>query len=216
MGYNLILNGISAAVSNTFTTTGTQSTVFGSGGGTTASVNTTGVNLIVVVLTYYTSLGANLTDNKGNTYTGLTAYSDNNMAVKVYYCISPTVGSGHTFSTTSSFCGVNVWYGASTGTPAYNSQLSGNSQNTSGAITPGSITPSLNNCLLIGGFGSFNGSTSGGPAYPTSFTGIGRYTTSTAEAGNAWYEIQTSATARNPSVTDTGSSEAITLAVFKP
>lgn len=204
------------AVSSSFTSIATNSTVVGGSGGTTGNVNTLTANLIIVVLTYYTSAGANLTDNQSNTYTQLTAYSDNNMAVTIFYKISPTVSSTHTFSTTSHFAGMNVIALKSTGTPTYNSQQTGASQNSSGAITPGSITPSANNCVVIGGFGSFNGSTSGGPAYPTSFTGIGKYTTATAEAGNAWYEIQTTATARNPSVTDTGSSEAITMAVFKP
>ena len=207
-----------AASANSYTFKSSTSAVFGLGGGTTSSIATTGAKLIVVGIWWNRAGGAsaaNLTDSKGNTWTKLTEQDNINIGTVLYYCISPAVGPGHTFSTTSNFVGIGVLAVTDTGTPFFD-QESGANQNASGNLQPGSITPSVNNCLVVTAFGSFNGITSGGPAIPTGYTQVARNTTSTAEAGGMGYKIQTTASAENPTWNDSGSSETAVLATFKP
>lgn len=190
--------------------------VFGASGGTTSAIDTTGAELLVAGIWCLTSAGENLSDSKGNTWTKLTSQINFGMDVVLYYCINPTVGSGHTFSTTSHFVGVGVAAFSSTGSgPTYDTQ-NGANQNASGNLQPGSITPAVNGSVVVTAFGSFNGSTSGGPAIPTNYIGVARNTTSTAEAGGLGFWIQTTATATNPTWNDNGSSECAVIASWKP
>lgn len=66
---------------------------------TTAQV-TTGANVIVVGVTdYVPTVISTVTDNKGNTYTrGVFNNGLGNIRTAIYYCINPTVGTGHTFT----------------------------------------------------------------------------------------------------------------------
>jgi hypothetical protein len=82
-----------------------HATVKGSNGGTTAGVNTTGADLLVAVISYYNGAGASPvpTDSNANTWTQIgTTQAGSNTSVKMFYVASPTVGTGHTFSSTSS------------------------------------------------------------------------------------------------------------------
>ncbi len=75
---------------------------------TTGSINTTGADFIVLVSSYHTVFGANNnpSDSKTNTWTGLGEHVNTDdstlLSIQVFYCKSPSVGSGHTFSVTSS------------------------------------------------------------------------------------------------------------------
>jgi hypothetical protein len=196
----------------------TQASQFGGTGGTTAAINTTGANLIVVGLTYRQNGGANLSDSKGNTWTQLTKYegSGAQSGVVFYYCASPTVGSGHTFTTTSIFCGlcVGAFSGARTSSPS--DQQNGQFVVTLGTtLTPGSIAPSVNNCVVLTTCMNFNGTA---PIVPTGYTSIGTWPTSTAFAGGCAYKIQTTASTENPSWgnMNAGSNGAANIASFFP
>lgn len=178
-----------------------QSSVFGASGGTTGNNTTTGATLIVVCLSYQQSAGANLSDSKGNTWTRLTLYegSGSQAGVVFYYCSSPTVGTSHTFTTTSHFCGLNMFAfsGTRTATTPKDQENGQFVASLSSSVTPGSITPTADGCVLLTTVMNYNGTA---PTLPTSYTGF-TYTTSTAFAGGAGYLIQTTATAANPSWT---------------
>jgi len=80
-------------------------------GCTTAAVDTTGVTGIICVDSVYTGgPGFGFTDSKGNSWTKLTTYTATaaHDQMSLYYCGSPTVGTGHTFGDTGtgSYAGV--------------------------------------------------------------------------------------------------------------
>lgn len=198
----------------TYTFKNSLSAVFGAIGGTTSSMDTSGSNLLVACIWDLAAAGNNISDSKSNTWTALTAQTNANLSSVCYYVLNPTVGTGHTFTTTSHFVGVGVLaMSTSGGTPVFDQQ-SGSAQNSPGTIQPGSLTPTVNNSLVVTAMGSFNGTT--GPSMPTGYTQVASNTTSTAEAGGMGYKIQTTASAENPTWTSDGSSETANLAVFKP
>jgi len=190
----------------------------GAPGGTTSAINTTGANLLIVGVAWYnpSSPGA-LTDSKGNTWTPLTAQTGQNPDSQIFYCANPIVGSGHTFTYTgvsiySPIC-VSAYSGVATSSPL--DVQNGAGFSTSLNSQPGSVTPSANNALLVTFTGANNSVASA--VIDSSFT----ITDQIAGGGGNWfgamaYQIQTTATARNPSWTfnavTTGASE---IAVFK-
>lgn len=77
-------------------------TVLGASGGTTSAIDTTGATLLMVGLGWYPGGTPNLTDSKGNTWTRLIQVGVGGGSVlDTFYVLNPTVGSGHTFSSTS-------------------------------------------------------------------------------------------------------------------
>lgn len=197
----------------------TTSAVFAGSGGTTSSINTTGANLLVAALSYQQSSTGNISDSKGNTWIPLTEYAAGTAAaVRIYYCSNPTVGSGHTFTTTSHFVGVNImaFSGVRTATSPLDQQ-NGTVYNPS--VTPetsGSITPSVTGTVVITVTCIFNpGST---PTIPSGYTSVGTYPTATAEAGGCAYKILSGTGAENPSWTaiTTGTNSAVAVVNFMP
>ena len=110
---------------------------------TTAAVDTTGAKLIIIIASWYDT-SATVTDSKGNTYTALTDYKDSSTVehCRIFYCINPTVGSGHTFSLTADYsviCAAAFSY--SGGTPAFDVETGYNhSGATVSSFNPGSVT----------------------------------------------------------------------------
>lgn len=143
---------------NTFDSTGTSAALLahtakalGSAGGTTTAIDTTGANLIIIGLSYDNGGTANLTDSKGNTWIALTTHNVvGNGVSKMYYCFNPVVGTGHTFSSTSIFSSMDVqaWSGAAS---APLDQQSGATA-TASTLPTGSITPTVNNEIVISHF----------------------------------------------------------------
>lgn len=191
---------------------------YGQTNATTSSINTTGADFIVIVASSYSAGPGTVTDSKSNTWTSLTASdaTDSNRA-RIWYCVAPTVGSGHTFSVS----GVNVyaslsvtaWSGAASSSTfdVENGATSGNST----TLSTGSVTPSNDNSLLV--YGASYATTNN-----TSSVDVG--TLQHAQAGvsgaaygvGMGYQIQTSATARNPQFTFSGTVKpAARIAVFK-
>jgi hypothetical protein len=75
--------------------------------GTSSAINTTGSNLIVLVQNTL-SPGA-VSDSNSNTWTKVTSLNGNRATCSIYYCSSPTVGSGHTFSSIGNFGSFQVF-----------------------------------------------------------------------------------------------------------
>jgi hypothetical protein len=127
---------------------------------TTSSIDTTGADLIILLGCWATVYGGagTFSDSKGNTWTLLTqrTYSTNIVA-RLAYCVSPTVGSGHTFSFGAGNFGyysisVQAWSGVNTSS-AFGSE-NGYTGNIYPNYTfqPGSLTPAEDNELLVAGF----------------------------------------------------------------
>lgn len=177
---------------------------------TSNSLNTTGVNLIVVCASSIAT--ETCTDSKSNTWTPLTEKNGSSYFSRLFYCASPTVGSGHTFTVTSSsgfaFIGVLAISGAAA-SPF--DQESGATSSGTTSLQPGSITPSQANCILVT---AVTGRSANVPSIDGGFT-LAQQLASGAEALGLAYLIQTTAAAANPHWTSAGGISAITMASFK-
>lgn len=199
----------------------------GSTGGdniTTAGIDTTGANLIILALGYYGDGGAvTITDSKSNTWTPRTAYKDvgSGTTIRLYYAENPgSVGAAHTFTASSSGAfpsiAVACFAGAATAT-VYETE-NGATTNSATSLQAGSITPSGDDRLVTGALAN-------GQDQTGSITINGSYNlTNTVEhsAGNhigvsLAYIIQTTAAATNPTWSWTNATNAgATIAAFKP
>lgn len=191
------------------------------GVGTTSSIDTTGATLLVIVAAY--DSGATISDSKGNTWTALTAQNQqggSSTFSRIYYCVSPTVGSGHTATVSIGYGAVALlaYSGVDTASP-----LDGESGDDGPASPPvtgwgaPSFTPGSNGCLLILGacFGNDGG---GSLAADSGFTvrqarqavNLTSYGVGVADL------IQTTAAAVAPNFTwASGSTVSTVLAAFK-
>jgi hypothetical protein len=198
--------------------------VSASGTGTSGSCNTTGANLIVLVGVYDGGGTGAFTDSKGNTYTLLTRPATtietaaSNSYVRLAYCYAPTVGSGHTFTISPSYGSIHAIAVSGSASSPFDVESAGYGSNAANATTnqPETATPSVDNCLLVAGLGV--GDTGNPSSIDSSFTfstGIAAHT-SVRWGGALAYQIQTTATARNPTWTWTNSSSnGAVMAAFK-
>lgn len=124
---------------------------------TSAAIDTTGANLIVISVS--SSIAAvTLTDSKGNTWASdPTLDSGGGGAVgqhtTLYYCITPSVGSGHTFTVAggNSLAMIQA-FNDSSGTPSWDTPATNqNQQVTGGTLQTNSATPTNANSLMITG-----------------------------------------------------------------
>lgn len=132
-------------------------TMIGSANGTTTSaIDTTGAKFIILQMTWGQSVpGGTPTDNKGNTWTPLTQHPSGSMGSQLFYCIAPTVGTGHTFAY------VETAQFGSLGVQAFDDNVVAFDQegpaSASGAtVTSSSITPAGTGYLVICGATPFN------------------------------------------------------------
>jgi len=189
---------------------------------TTAAVNTTGANLIVLMPAWTAGAGGgpSVSDSAGNVWTALTIYSTPNSDRRtvIYYKINPTVSATHTFTYTSvtgatyPSIAMMAFSGAAGG---YNLVQNGAGANVATTLATGSVAPSANNCVLVTGL-SFEAA-SGVATINSGFT----VAQSLANAGGAavavGYKAQTVAGAENPTWTSPATGGmAVTIAVFKP
>ena len=196
--------------------------------GSTAGINTTGADLIVVLVTQYAGSGAAaiLSDVPSNSYTPLTGQVGLVPDGILYYVHNPSVSTNHIFTLTSgnglAFYGtifVQAWSGSAAS--PFDVQ---NGTVTAGGVAsgqPGSITPSLNGELIIFGMGTAdqiatpytmnNGFTQPDP-------GIS-WQSSVTEGGGMGYLVQSTAAAINPTAGWSGTNSfgvALVIASFKP
>lgn len=172
---------------------------------TTAGVDTTGADLIVLAVSKFGTTAVTVSDSKGNTWTPLTEQASTNARTKLYYCVSPTVGSGHTFTASGSGTFPTISALAVSGVKtadAFDQESAGGSGSGS-SIQPGSLTPDEDNCLVVAAASSFNPSLSSvdGGFTLQLVTNVGSQHIS----GGSAYLIQTAAAAANPTFTLDGS-----------
>lgn len=188
-------------------------------GVTTDAIDTTGANLVVIHIAWYSVTSPSISDNQGNTWTALTTHNvASDCGSKLYYCLNPTTSASHTFTfgpanvygglVVAAFSGVKV-------SSAFDVQNGANSSSAS-ALSTGSVTPSEDGELVIFGAGKGGNTTTVNATDVGSITGSFAGITATTYANGLGYEIQTTATARNPSLSGSGtSSMAASIATFK-
>jgi len=179
---------------------------------TTDPINTIGADLIVLVASWVTQALAEPSDSESNTWTALTRQLNGfNGISQIFYVEAPGTGSSHTFTfDVPGFPGLTLepWVGviALSGRKVSGSfdQESGN-KDTSGltSFQPGSITPSENNAIwIVGGsahvFGPGSIDSVDSPFSSHVLADI--WDSGNSLGGIMAWEIQTTATARNPTV----------------
>lgn len=191
----------------------------GTNGGTTAGagvLNTTGADLLVVVENYYVVGGPGvLTDSKSNSWTKLTQRDGVEIGCVIWYAKNASVGSGHTFTITGSgvYAALEILAASGTHLSAPFDQQNGIA--TDSALTTlqiGSVTPSTDGQLLVMGL-SLSQATPGSSidigTLQDETSGLSTYT------GASATQIQTTATARNPTWTHASSRASAAIATFK-
>jgi hypothetical protein len=190
---------------------------------TTTGADTTGANLLVVVAVTYGSSAASgsatVTDSKSNTWTSLTDYTNGNSHIAIWYAKNATVGASHTFTLTPHISGgyptifASWWSGANTTAPQ--DQANGAASATGTTLQPGSITPGTNNQLVITGISDND---NGNKTVSAGFTRQDINQNNSFECGAWAYQIQTTATAVNPTWTEGTNNVARATAIvsFKP
>lgn len=184
-------------------------------GATSTGVDTTGANLLIVLIGALTFNTVNsVTDSKGNTWTAGPTLTGGTVDIFVYYCYGATVGTSHTVTVTmnassqASFEFVAL-SGATTSSPVDQSSTSGGPQ-------PGSITPTVDNEIVI----TVAACQVGGAdvtAVDGGFTVLDHQAWNNYVAFSAAYLIQTTAAAANPTWSSTypGFNSDVAIVSFK-
>jgi len=119
---------------------------------TTSAIDTTGANLIVLVITSIPNWTESLTDSEGNAWVqAITGLSRGAAGCGIWYCYNPATSASHTFTVDTTGSGPSIAAVALYGAPEIIlDQINiGNSYN---PVSPGSVTPTQNGEILITGF----------------------------------------------------------------
>lgn len=191
---------------------------------TTTGIDTSGANLVVIAVTGYGGTAIAPTDSKSNTWTGLTLQVTTGTArSRLFYCSPCTVGSGHTFTitTTGGYPSLAVASFSNILASSPSDVETGAITNSGTTLSTGSITPSQNNELIVSGIAAgATGDPDGGVA-KTIGAGMAiidqvLYGGGTHLSGGLAYKVQTAATAINPAWSWAATSDAaVTIASFK-
>lgn len=191
-------------------------------GAASGAVNFSGVDLIVCgQVSYSGNAVSTISDSSGNTYTALTKQAPGGAVenTQLFYKQGPTVSSSMTFTSGNANADVYaIGFSGSTTSP-FDVQ-NGNGVGPGSSVSPGSITPSGANYLVVvlgalyGPDGSLPVNSDG--AYTT--TDSSTMVSSVSFGGCFSYSIQTAATATNPLFTWSGSENdsSAVIASFKP
>lgn len=179
----------------------------GVNGGTSGALDTTGATHLYLPIATdagVTLVGGDISDSKGNASWSLkgSTYAYTFGRIHLFEHLTPSVGTGHTVTVTKTNSFANLVVLAFAGGHASPFDQS-NGNNTSGATTlqPGSVTPTTDEQLIITAVNPDIGSslTIDAPFTPELYDDAGQASV-TYGIGVA-YEIQTTATARNPTWT---------------
>lgn len=197
------------------------------GGGdtvTTSTIDTSTADFIVLFVTTYSG-APTVSDSKSNTWTPLTSYwanTNNAQLAKFYYCVAPTVGSGHTFTFSNNAAptqlsiAVLAFTGAKQTSP-FDLEVGGG-RFVFSTFQPGSTATTEANEIILSGFGTTDATT-------TPSIDDGSFTLAYAKKHNELgvnssglglaYRITTSTVTVNPTWTSGSGILAGTNAVFK-
>lgn len=188
---------------------------------TTSAIDTTTSHSLFLIVTQNTPESGTLTDSKSNTWVPLTAQSPFSAgSLRIYYCVnSPTVGSGHTFTWTAGGSQLpSIAVAAFTDIVSFESE-SGNIGGSTDSVQPGSLTPSLDNSILITGEIDVAVGSSATVDQGFTISDSTNVVAATSYATRLAYLIETTATAKNPTWQTSPSqpvSLAAVMAVFRP
>lgn len=191
---------------------------------TSGIADTTGAVLLVVGIANYAGINSAVptaSDSKGNAWTPRTSYANAAVDTRwtLYYCQNPTaVGAAHTFtgSLVTGYPSIFMLAFSGAALSGVYDQENGAASNGATSLATGSVTPGEDNEVLVTGIGA------GSPA--ATFSGVTGFTISDQLAfssgnymgGALAYQIQTTATARNPSWTlSTSAACAASIATFR-
>lgn len=221
----VLFTGIISPVNNAFaqiSVTANVGAISGSGAAVTSpTVATTGCSMIVVVVTDYQAVSVgSVSDSRGNTYALVRNANDGAVARVLIFVYYGTNGGG---SQTVTYTGGGTCYPSInvivvSGSVASSSALDQQNGVGSSAVTslsPGSVTPSEDNEIIITGVNFWTGTS---PSVNSGFTitNTQAYSVGVSFGGGAAYKIQTTAAAVNPTWSwSTGSSSAALQATFK-
>lgn len=196
------------------------SAVGGANSATTSgeTINTAGATLIIVAVSSYGSDPV-LTDNVGNTYIKLQTSTTTNSRSAMYYCAGPVTNANHYFTVTGTGTYPSIAVLAYSGTDNV-MPLTRETGNSTGApsttLVAGSITPPINNCLVVTSLATDAANTA---SINSSFViEEQRVYTAAVNMGIALAaKVQTTAAVEGPTWTLTGSTNlAAKLVVFVP
>lgn len=189
----------------------------GANGGTSAAIDTTGATLIVVASSYYGGGTASvITDAKSNVYTTVNTYSGSLTSIRLFYKLSPAVGTGHTFTVTASGAAPTLFVYAFAGVASYQTESGAGSGGSVASLACGSVTPAANGALVYTGTGGIAATvdTIAPAGFSTPVTKT--FVSGTNMQGSAAYYIQPTAAGINPtwSYSPSVGSVAVGCAVF--
>ena len=124
----------------------------GSGGGTSAAIDTTGADFLVAAVAYDSRATPTFTDSKGNTWTaGFAQTNISNASCQPYWCNPTAKGTGHTVSLggpSNQFS--SIYFAAFSGALQVTPKDQAISNvDTTPTVNPGLLTPTENNELVI-------------------------------------------------------------------
>lgn len=170
-------------------------------------INSTGATLIVFHVSRNTE-SCTIGDNKGNIFTLIQSVTSGTMVSEIYYCIPPAGNTGINHYFTYQACvppgatpsiDISIWSATNISSPVDEQ----NSASLSVAISgqPGSITPTVNNELVITAVNA--GTSTSAPTISAGYSVSSSisFTASRHVASGMAYSIQTLATATNPTWT---------------
>lgn len=191
---------------------------------TSSAINTTGSSgLVVVVSDFQAALPSAISDSKSNAWTRIDLSNSDGPRINLFYCTVPcSVGTGHTFSTTTgttAFPVLIAYAFSGTNTTTFFDSVS-NTAITGAAATSlqaGSATCSQNNCLYVAGLSTFITATTPVTINQSFVTPIGTPGAGGQNLGGfASYLVQGTAAALNPTWSWTNSDEAaVVIAAFR-
>lgn len=192
------------------------SKALGAAGGTSDAIDTTGATLAIIGVVSYTAIGS-VSDSKGNTWTPLTLYGDagTTRQARFYYCVNPTVGSGHTFSTSGTLTSIFVLAFSGNAATPFDRE---NGAGTDGTTTfqPGSVTPSQANEIVVSMVGYFSSDVNATINSGFTRVDVTDFNSGSNLAGAIAWKQQTSATSENPTWTIGSSADGVAnIATFE-
>lgn len=171
----------------------------GTNSATTIGIDTTAADLIVISATADNTICPTPTDSQNNTWTQLTSttYPGGSYACnRMWYKISPATNSSHTFTLSSTGNAPRIQVMTFSGATGGFDVENGNTFNGTSFVT-GNVTPSQDNELVI----TSAGQGANGPGFASINSGFTLL--STGGAYGMAYIIETTATAKNPTWTNT-------------
>ena len=200
----------------------TPITLIDHGSGTVSApltLNTSGANFLVALVSIFgtSTTPVDSVGGLGNSWTALTTYGTTENYT-IWYCQNPAhTGAGHTFSNAGAYAGFQVMAFSGMLTSGVFDVETGNTSGAGASISPGLLTPTSGHRLVVVGLGGYS-QTGAVTNSDGTFTLANKidYAVGANMAAAAWYAIQTTGTATNPTLGTTGGSQmSTTIASFK-